>query len=132
MEVYSVNLRIQSKYRKIRIRKNSAFGHFSGSVLFKPMDAQQIQDPEKVSTIWDKTLNKNVNKMKKTKSLTIRMKPKDVIKLDTVRLDRKYPEETVLPEDDLHRYLYQPGEQHENQKRQAADFIWSKNTYRLD
>ena len=87
------------------------------------MDAQQIQDPEKVSTIWDKTLNKNVNKMKKTKSLTIRMKPKDVIKLDTVRLDRKYPEETALPEDDLHKYLYQPGEQHENQKRQATDFI---------
>ena len=31
-EIYSVNLRIQSEYRKIRIRKNSVFGHFSRSV----------------------------------------------------------------------------------------------------
>ena len=30
-EIYSVNLRIQSEYRKIRIRKNSVFGHFSRS-----------------------------------------------------------------------------------------------------
>ena len=31
-EIYSVNLRIQSKYRKIRTRNNSVFGHFSRSV----------------------------------------------------------------------------------------------------
>ena len=30
-EIYSVNLRIQSKYRKIRTRKYSVFGHFSRS-----------------------------------------------------------------------------------------------------
>ena len=28
-EIYSVNLRIQSEYRKIRTRNNSLFGHFS-------------------------------------------------------------------------------------------------------
>ena len=33
-EIYSVNLRIQSEYRKIRTRKNPAFGHFSHSVLY--------------------------------------------------------------------------------------------------
>ena len=37
------------------------------------------------------------------------MKPKDAIKLDTVPLNKKYPNETVLPEDGLYRYLYQPG-----------------------
>ena len=31
MEMYSVNLRIQPKFRKIRTRKNSLFGHFSRS-----------------------------------------------------------------------------------------------------
>ena len=31
MDVYSVNLRIQTKYRKIRTRKKSVFGHFSRS-----------------------------------------------------------------------------------------------------
>ena len=30
----TVNLRIQSKYRKIRARKNSVFGHFSRSDTF--------------------------------------------------------------------------------------------------
>ena len=29
--IYSVNLRIQAEYRKIRTRKNSVFGHFSRS-----------------------------------------------------------------------------------------------------
>ena len=31
MKIYSVNLRIQSKYEKIRARKISVFGHFSRS-----------------------------------------------------------------------------------------------------
>ena len=60
------------------------------------------------------------------------MKPKDAIKLDTVPLDKTYPEETVLPEDGLYRYLYQPDEQHGDQKTQAIDLTWSKNTYRID
>ena len=96
------------------------------------MDAQELEDPEKVSTIWVKNLNKTVNKMNNTVSSMIGMKPKDAIKLDTVPLDKAYPKETVLPKDGLYRYLYQPGEQHGDQKRRATDLIWSKNTYRLD
>ena len=70
--------------------------------------------------------------MNNTVSSMIGMKPKDAIKLDTVPLDKTYPKETVLPEDGLYRYLYQPGKQHRDHKRRAADLIWSKNTYRLD
>ena len=70
--------------------------------------------------------------MNNTKSSMVGMKPKDAIKLDTVPLDKKYPEGTVLPEDGLCRYLYQPGEQHEDQERPATDLIWNKKTYRLD
>ena len=62
----------------------------------------------------------------------IGMKPKYAIKLDTVPLDKTYPKEIVLPEDRLYRNLYQPGEQHGDQKRRATDLIWSKNTYGLD
>ena len=47
----------------------------------------------------------------------IGMKPKDTVKLDNVPLDKKYPEETVLHEDGVYRYLFQPGEQHGDQKR---------------
>ena len=70
--------------------------------------------------------------MNNAKSLMIDMKPKDTVKLDTVPLDKTYPEETVLPEDGLYRYLYQPGQQHGDKKRRATDFTWSKNTYQLD
>ena len=62
----------------------------------------------------------------------IDIKPKDAIKLDIVKLDKTYSEENVLSEDCLYRYLYQPGEQHGDQKRRATDLIWSKKTYRLD
>ena len=96
------------------------------------MDAQELQAQEKVSTICVKNLSKIVNKMNNTVSSMIDMKPKDAIKLDNVPLDKKYPEETVLPDDGLYRYLYQPGEQHGDQKRRATDLIWSKNMYRLD
>ena len=36
-EIYGVNIRIQSEYRKIRTRKNSIFGHFTRSVFFPKM-----------------------------------------------------------------------------------------------
>ena len=69
--------------------------------------------------------------MKNTKSLKTDMKPKDAIKLDTVSPEKRYPEENVQPEDGWYRYLYQPGEQHGDQKRGTTDFISSKHTYWL-
>ena len=83
-----------------------AFNKELEKLLFKPMDAQELQDPEKVSTIWVKNLNMTGNKMNNTVSSMIGMKPKDAIKLDTVPLDKTCPNETVLPEDGLYRYLY--------------------------
>ena len=55
-------------------------------VLFKLMDAQELQDPEKVSRIQVKNLNKAMNKMNNTVSLMIGMKLKDAIKLATIPL----------------------------------------------
>ena len=73
-----------------------------------------------------------MNKMNHAESSMTGMKPKDAIKLDTIPLNKTYPEETVLPKNGLDRYLYQLGEQHGDQKRPATDLIWNKNTYRLD
>ena len=50
------------------------------------MDAQELQDPEKVSRIWVKNLSKTMNKMNNTVSLMIGMKLKDAIKLATIPL----------------------------------------------
>ena len=87
-----------------------AFNKELVKLLLKPMDAQALRDHGNVSAIWIKSFNKIVNKMNNTKSSMIDMKPKDSIKLDTILLDKKYPKETVLPEDGLYRYIYQPGE----------------------
>ena len=64
----------------------------------------------------------------------IGMTPNKAIKLDVVKLVKteKYPKEDLLPTDGLYRYLYQPGEQHGDQRRRVTDFNWSKQTYRLD
>ena len=61
-----------------------AFNKKLSKLLFKQMDAQELQDTEKVSTIWVKNLQKVVNKMNNTVSSMIGMKPKDAIKLDTI------------------------------------------------
>ena len=133
LEKHNVDIRrATTKYKHTHTSFVEAFNRELAKLLFKPMDAQELQNPGKVSTIWVKNLNKTVNKMNNTASPMIGMKPKDAIKLDTVPLDKTYPEETVLPEDGLYRYLHQPGEQHGDQKRQATDLIWSKNTYRPD
>ena len=69
------------------------------------MDTHELQDPEKISTIWVKNLNKIVNKMNNTVSSMIGMKPNDAIKLGTVPLDKTYPEENVLPKDSLYKFI---------------------------
>ena len=115
LEKHSIEIRrATTKYRHTHKAFVKNFNKELAKLLFKLMDAQELQDPLKVSTIWISMIG---------------MKPKDAIKLDTVPLDKKYPEETVLPKDELYRYLYEPGEQHGDQKRRAIDVIWSKNMY---
>ena len=130
LEKHNVEIRrATAKYKHTHTVFVEAFNKELANLLFRLMDAQELQDPEKVSTIWVKNLNMIVNKMNTAVSSMIGMKPKDAIKLGTIPLSKTYPEETVLPEDGLYRYLYQPGEQHGDQKRRATDLIWSKNTY---
>ena len=38
----------------------------------------------------------------------------------------------MLPEDGLYRYLYNPEEIEDDNRRRAPDMIWSWNTFRLD
>ena len=118
LEKHNVKIRIATtKYKHTHAAFVEAFNKELAKLLFKPMETQELQDPENVFTIWVKNLNKIVNKMNNAVSSIIGMKPKDAIKLDIVPLDKTYPKETVLSEDGLYRYLYQPGEQHGDQKR---------------
>ena len=118
LEKHSVETRrATTKYKYTHTAFVEAFNKELAKLWFKPMDAQELQDLERVSTIWFKNLNKIVNKMNNTVSPMISMNPKDVIKLDTILLGKKYPEEAILPEDGQYGYLYQPGEQHGDQER---------------
>ena len=95
--------RTTTKYRHTHRAFVEAFNKELAKLWFKSMDAQELQDPEKVSKIWVKSLNKTVKKMNNTVSLMIDMKPKDPIKLDTVPLDKVYSKETVRPKHGLYR-----------------------------
>ena len=133
LEKHNVDIgRATTKYKHTHTAFLETFNRELAKLFFERIDVQELQDPEKVSKVWVKGFNKNVNKINNTVSSMIGMKPKDAIKLGTVPLDKKYPEETVLPEDGLYRYLYQPGKQHGDQRRWAIDLVWSQNTYRLD
>ena len=85
--------------------------------LFKVQDAQELNDPEKVSSRWVKHLYGLIDKLNDMETEMIGMKPKDAIKLKKVPLvaQESYPPEEVLPEDGLHRYLLQPGEERDDQ-----------------
>ena len=92
-----------------------------------------MNDPEKVSSRWVKHLYGLVDELNDTETEMIGMKPKNAIVLDEVPLVARenYPPEEVLLEDGLYRYLLQPGEEHDDQRRRATDRIWSKASYRL-
>ena len=92
-----------------------------------------MNDPEKVSAAWVKHLYGLVDELNDTQTEMIGMKPKNAIKLNEVPLVKgeAYPPEQKLPEDGLYRYLLQPGEEHDDQRRRATSRVWAKGTYRL-
>lgn len=101
--------------------------------LFKPQDAQELQNSTKDSKIWVKYLYRIVQKLNNEKTQMLGMTPTKAIKLENVELKVKpYPKEELLPEDGNFRYLYQPGELESGDRRRATDMIWSWNTFRLD
>ena len=125
--------RVTTKYAHTHTAFVEALNKILAERLFKIQDAQELNDPEKVSSRWVKHLYGLVDELNDTETEMIGMKPKNAIKLNEVPLVAResYPEEEVLPEDGLYRYLLQPGEEHDDQRHRATDRTWSKGTYRL-
>ena len=125
--------RVTTKYKHTHTAFVEALNKILAERLFKVQDAQELNDPEKVSSRWVKHLYGLVDELNNTETEMIRMKPKDAIKLKEVPLVTResYPLEEVLPEDGLYRYLLQPSEEHDDQRCRATDRIRSKGTYRL-
>ena len=125
--------RVTTKYKHTHTAFVETLKKILAERLFKVQDAQELNDPKKVSSRWVKHLYELVDKLNDTETEVIGMKPKDAIRLNEVPLlkQENYPPEEILPEDGLYRYLLQPGEEHNDQRRRATDRIWSKKTYRL-
>ena len=127
LEKHEVKIqRVTTKYSHTHTAFVEALNKILAERLFKVQDAQELNDPEKVSSRWVKHLYGLVDKLNDTETEMIGMKPKDAIELNEVPLV-----EDVLPEDGLYQYLLQPGEEHDDQQCRATDRIWSKGTYRL-
>ena len=133
LEKYEVKIqRVTTKYKHTHTAFVEALNKILAERLFKVQDAQELNDPDKVSATWVKHLYGLVNELNDTTTEMTGMKPSDVIKLDQVLLvNREAYREDKLPEDGLYRYLLQPGEEHDDQRHRATNRIWSKGTYRL-
>ena len=134
LEKHKVKIwRVTTKYAHTHKAFVEALNKILTERLFKVQDAQELNDPEKVSSRWVKHLYGLDDELNDMETEMIGMKPKDAIKLNEVLLvdQESYPPEEVLPEDGLYQYLLQPGEEHDDQRRRATDRIWSKGTYRL-
>ena len=134
LEKNEVKIRqVTTKYKHTHTTFVEALNKILAERLFKVQDAQELNDPEKVSSRWVKHLYGLVDELNDMETEMTEMKPKDAIKLKEVPLfaQESYPPKEVLLEDGLYRYLLQPGEEHDDQWRRATGRIWSKGTYRL-
>ena len=96
--------RVTTKYKHSHTAFVEALNKILAERLFKVQDAQELNDPEKVSSRWVKHLDGLVDELNDTETEMIGMKPKDAIKLNEVPLVTResYPPEEVLPEDGLY------------------------------
>ena len=82
LESHSVELkRATAKYKHTHTAFVEAFNKELAKELFKPMDAHELNDPDKISRIWVRNLENTVKRMNNSKTAMIGMKPKDAIKL---------------------------------------------------
>ena len=109
--------RVTTKHKHTHTAFVEALNKILAERLFKVQDAQELNDPEKVSSRWVKHLYELVDELNDTETEMIGMKPKDAIKLKEVPLVAResYPPGEVLPEDGLYRYLLQPRKEHDDQ-----------------
>ena len=87
LEKHEVKIqRVTTKYKHTHTAFVEALNKILAERLFKVQDAQEMNDPEKVSATWVKHLYGLVDELNDTETEMIGMKPKDTIVLDEVPL----------------------------------------------
>ena len=117
LEKKEVKIRqVTTKYKHTHTVFVEALNKILAERLFKVQDAQELNDPEKLSSRWVKHLYGLVDELNDMETEMTGMKPKDAIKLKEVPLINReaYSPEEVLSEDGLYRYLLQSSEEHDD------------------
>ena len=94
LEKHEVKIqRVTTKYKHTHTAFVEALNKILAERLFKVQDAQELNDPEKVSLRWVKHLYGSVDELNDTTTEMIGMKPKDAIVLDRIPLVKRevYP-----------------------------------------
>ena len=87
LEKHGVKIRrVTMKYKYTHTAFVEALNKILAERLFKVQDAQELNDPEKVSSRWVKHLYGLVDELNDTTTEMVGMKPKDAIVLDEVPL----------------------------------------------
>ena len=88
-----------TKYKHTHTAFVEALNKILAERLFKVHDAQELNDPKKVSSRWVKHLYGLVDELNDTENERIGIKPKNAIKLKEVHLVKQenYPPEDLLP-----------------------------------
>ena len=87
LEKHEVKIqRVTTKYKHTHTAFVEALNKILAERLFKVQDAQELNDPEQVSSRWVKHLYGLVDELNDMQTEMIGMKPKDAIKLDEVLL----------------------------------------------
>ena len=73
--------------------------------LFKVQDAQELNDPEKLSSAWIKHLYGLVDKLNGIETQMIRMKPKDAFEVPLVNRESYPPEDKGCPKKNARRLI---------------------------
>ena len=105
LEKHEVKIwRVTTKYAHTHTAFVEALNKILTERLFKVQDAQELNDPEKVSSRWVKRLYGLVDELNDTETEIIGMKSKDAIELNEVPLvdQESYPPEDTLSEDGLY------------------------------
>ena len=105
LEKHDVKIRrVTTKYAHTHTAFVEALNKILAERLFKVQDAQELNDPEKVSSMWVKHFYGLVDELNDTETEMTGMKPKDATKSNEVPLVAResYPPEEVLPEDGLY------------------------------
>ena len=116
LEKHEVKIqRVTTKYKHTHTAFIQTLNKILAEQVFKVQDAQELNDPEKVSSTWVKHLYGLVDQLNNMVTQITGTKSKNAIELKAVPLVENYPPEDVLPQDRLYWYLLQPGKEHDDQ-----------------